>query len=94
LIHDLWGADGTQNSSAPYPGDNGNWASWDAYLTQWISDMNANDATAGLAVGKDNQLFDFPSLANQSGLFYVLHILSMYLHTALITLFALEIVLI
>jgi hypothetical protein len=56
--------------------------------------MNANDATAGLAVGKDNQLFGFPSLANQSGLFYVLHILSMYLHTALITLFALEIVLI
>jgi hypothetical protein len=24
LIHDLWGADGTQNSSAAYPGDNGN----------------------------------------------------------------------
>jgi hypothetical protein len=50
LIHDLWGADGTQNSSAPYPGDNGDWSSWDAYLTQWISDMNANGATAGLSV--------------------------------------------
>jgi len=50
LIHDLWGADGTQNSSAPYPGDNGDWTSWDDYLTQWISDMNANHATAGLSI--------------------------------------------
>jgi hypothetical protein len=47
---DLWGADGTQNSSAPYPGDNGDWTSWDDYLTQWISDMNANHATAGLSI--------------------------------------------
>jgi len=50
LIHDLWGADGSQNSSAPYPGDNGNWASWDSYLNQWISDMNANGATSNLIV--------------------------------------------
>jgi hypothetical protein len=50
LIHDLWGADGTQNSSAPYPGDNGNWANWDAYLTQWIADIKANSMTAGLSV--------------------------------------------
>ncbi|KAH7418322.1 glycoside hydrolase family 39 protein [Cadophora sp. MPI-SDFR-AT-0126] len=50
LIHDLWGADGTQNSSAPYPGDNGDWTSWDKYLTQWISDIKANGATAGLSV--------------------------------------------
>jgi hypothetical protein len=47
---DLWGADGTQNSSAPYPGDNGDWTSWDDYLTQWILDMNANHATAGLSI--------------------------------------------
>ncbi|RDW59995.1 glycoside hydrolase-3 [Coleophoma crateriformis] len=50
LIHDLWGADGTQNSTAPYPGDDGDWTSWDDYLTQWISDMNANNATAGLSI--------------------------------------------
>jgi hypothetical protein len=50
LIHDLWGADGSQNSSAPYPGDNGDWTSWDEYLTQWISDMNANGATADIIV--------------------------------------------
>lgn len=50
MIHDLWGADGTQNSTAPYPGDNGNWASWDAYLAQWISDMKANGATTNLII--------------------------------------------
>lgn len=55
LIHDLWGADGTQNSSAPYPGDNGDWTSWDEYLTQWISDMNANDATTALSVDLWNE---------------------------------------
>ncbi|KAE9379028.1 glycoside hydrolase family 39 protein [Stipitochalara longipes BDJ] len=50
LIHDLWGADGTQNSTAPYPGDNGDWTSWDNYLTQWISDVNAYHITNGLSV--------------------------------------------
>ncbi|TVY48530.1 hypothetical protein LOCC1_G001308 [Lachnellula occidentalis] len=50
LIHDLWGADGTQNSSAPYPGDDGDWSDWDDYLTRWISDIKANGATAGLSV--------------------------------------------
>ncbi|QSZ36634.1 hypothetical protein DSL72_006515 [Monilinia vaccinii-corymbosi] len=50
LIHDLWGADGTQNSSAAYPGDNGNWASWDAYLDQFISDIKKNSATDGLSI--------------------------------------------
>lgn len=50
LIHDLWGADGTENSTALFPGDDGDWTSWDAYLTQWISDMKANSATANLVV--------------------------------------------
>ncbi|PMD24212.1 glycoside hydrolase family 39 protein [Hyaloscypha hepaticicola] len=50
LIHDLWGADGTQNSTAPYPGDNGDWTSWDNYLTQFISDMKSNDAITGLSI--------------------------------------------
>lgn len=50
LIHDLWGADGTQNSTALYPGDNDDWSSWDAYLTQFISDINANGATASLSI--------------------------------------------
>lgn len=50
LIHDLWGADGTQNSSAPYPGDNGDWTSWDDYLAQLFSDINSNDMTSGLVI--------------------------------------------
>ena len=50
LIHDLWGADGTQNSSAPYPGDDGDWTSWDNYLTRFIADIKANSAIAGLSI--------------------------------------------
>lgn len=48
LLHDLWGADGTQGSSASYPGDNGNWTDFDNYLTQLISDIRANNMTPGL----------------------------------------------
>ncbi|KAJ4418352.1 hypothetical protein N0V82_005633 [Gnomoniopsis sp. IMI 355080] len=50
LIHDLWGADGTQSSSAPYPGDDGDWTSWDEYLAQLFSDLNANSMTTDLVV--------------------------------------------
>jgi len=42
LIHDLWGADGSQNSTAPFPGDDGDWSSWDDYLTHVIKDMRQN----------------------------------------------------
>jgi hypothetical protein len=50
LIHDLWGADGTQNSSAPYPGDDGDWTSWDNYLTRLFSDIKSNSMTGGLII--------------------------------------------
>lgn len=50
LIHDLWGADGTQNSSAPYPGDNGNWSYWDQYLAQVTSDMRKNGMTSNIII--------------------------------------------
>lgn len=43
LIHDLWGADGTQGSSAPYPGDNGDWSSWDNYLTRKQQPSSSTD---------------------------------------------------
>ncbi|KAI8303587.1 hypothetical protein K4K61_006917 [Colletotrichum sp. SAR11_59] len=33
LVHDLWGADGVQGT-IPWPGDNGNWALFDTFLTQ------------------------------------------------------------
>ncbi|GME47614.1 putative glycoside hydrolase family 39 protein [Neofusicoccum parvum] len=50
LPHDVWGADGTQNSSAPYPGDNGDWKSYDAYLDRLISDLKANGMTTSTLV--------------------------------------------
>ncbi|KAL1874420.1 hypothetical protein VTK73DRAFT_297 [Phialemonium thermophilum] len=43
LPHDIWGADGQQASDAVYPGDNGDWSNYDAFLSQLISDMKANN---------------------------------------------------
>ncbi|KAL2132891.1 hypothetical protein VTI74DRAFT_3169 [Chaetomium olivicolor] len=48
LVHDLWGADSSQGRDAPYPGDNGDWTSYDTYLTQLISDLRANSMLEGL----------------------------------------------
>ncbi|KAK4139454.1 glycoside hydrolase family 39 protein [Dichotomopilus funicola] len=50
LVHDLWGADSTQGTDAPYPGDNGDWTSYDRYLTQLISDLKANNMLEGLDI--------------------------------------------
>src|SRR4051794_10449536 len=42
LVHDLWGADG---SSIPrFPGDNGDWTDYDAFLTRLINDVRASGA--------------------------------------------------
>ncbi|MEJ3745629.1 ricin-type beta-trefoil lectin domain protein [Actinomycetes bacterium KLBMP 9797] len=42
LPHDLWGADGYPISR--FPGDNGNWADYDAFLTRLIDDVRATGA--------------------------------------------------
>lgn len=55
LIHDLWGADGTQNSSAPYPGDNGDWTSWDEYLGHVFQDMKDHHMTKNMVVDLWNE---------------------------------------
>ncbi|NUT37582.1 MAG: beta-xylosidase [Hamadaea sp.] len=47
LPHDLWGADGYPISR--FPGDNGNWADYDAFLTRLIGDVRA----AGITVQWD-----------------------------------------
>ncbi|KAG8828919.1 hypothetical protein FRC17_007327, partial [Serendipita sp. 399] len=47
-MSDLWGADGTQGSNAPYPGDNGNWADYDKFLAQFVSDIKANGMTSNI----------------------------------------------
>ncbi|MFI6316752.1 ricin-type beta-trefoil lectin domain protein [Nonomuraea sp. NPDC050556] len=42
LVHDLWGADGYPITR--FPGDNGNWTDWDAFLTRVINDVRATGA--------------------------------------------------
>jgi len=42
LAHDLWGADGYPISR--FPGDNGNWSDYDAFLTRLIDDVRATGA--------------------------------------------------
>lgn len=42
LVHDLWGADGYPISR--FPGDNGDWTDYDAFLTRLITDVRATGA--------------------------------------------------
>ncbi|RCG26609.1 beta-xylosidase [Sphaerisporangium album] len=42
LVHDLWGADGYPISR--FPGDNGDWTDYDAFLTRLINDVRATGA--------------------------------------------------
>ncbi|MEV7805592.1 ricin-type beta-trefoil lectin domain protein [Microbispora sp. NPDC088329] len=42
LVHDLWGADGYPITR--FPGDNGNWTDYDAFLTRLIDDVRATGA--------------------------------------------------
>lgn len=44
----MWGADGTVPTEIPYPGEDGDWTSYDNFLTQVISDLQANDMIEGL----------------------------------------------
>lgn len=49
---DLWGADATQPSNFPMPGDNGDWSSYDAFVQQIISDIKSN----GMAINYNTQI--------------------------------------
>lgn len=46
----MWGADGSESSSDPFPGDNGDWSSYDSYLAQVITDLKANNMLQGLVI--------------------------------------------
>lgn len=61
-ISDLWGADATQPSSFPYPGDNGDWSSYDRFIQQLISDVKSS----GVAINERTQLepYNEPDLPN------------------------------
>ncbi|MCD9875677.1 RICIN domain-containing protein [Streptomyces guryensis] len=43
LPHDLWGADST--TSQAFPGDNGDWTKFDAFVNQLFSDVKASNMT-------------------------------------------------
>jgi hypothetical protein len=43
LVHDLWGADGS--CSVTDPGDGGDWTKYTSFMTQLISDVQANQMT-------------------------------------------------
>lgn len=47
LPHDIWGTD-TVNSSTAWPGDNGDWRSYEAFLDRLVSDIKANNMLPGL----------------------------------------------
>lgn len=50
LLHDLWGADGSEAESDLFPGDNGDWSTWDNFLSQVVSDMRASNMTTAIKV--------------------------------------------
>ncbi|KAL7941934.1 glycoside hydrolase family 39 protein [Trichoderma barbatum] len=50
LLHDLWGADGSESQSDLFPGDNGDWTTWNNFLHQIVSDMRANNATTAIKI--------------------------------------------
>ncbi|KAH7122116.1 glycoside hydrolase superfamily [Dactylonectria estremocensis] len=50
LIHDLWGADGTQGAGFPYPGDKGSWKKWNQFLDQVFEDIRENNMIPGLEI--------------------------------------------
>ncbi|MFF6786045.1 RICIN domain-containing protein [Streptomyces sp. NPDC012510] len=45
LPHDLWGSDGTGSSSPTFPGDNGDWSSFDAFYDRLLADAKAAGMT-------------------------------------------------
>lgn len=47
LPHDIWGTDHA-NSSTVWPGDNGDWTNYDAFLDRLLADLKANDMLHGL----------------------------------------------
>lgn len=49
-MHDLWGADGAQGSEAEYPGDDGDWSNYDAFLAELIAGIQAADMLDGLEI--------------------------------------------
>lgn len=65
LPHDLWGADGKQDGSSVFPGDNGDWTEMETFWTQVVNDLKANDMLEGLVIDVWNEP-DVDSFWNRS----------------------------
>ncbi|KAL5341058.1 glycoside hydrolase superfamily [Aspergillus crustosus] len=65
LVHDLWGADSLQPADAPFPGDNGDWAYFDEFISTLIGDLKSNGATKGLTIDVWNEP-NLPSFWNRT----------------------------
>ncbi|KAH7166551.1 glycoside hydrolase superfamily [Dactylonectria macrodidyma] len=50
LLPAAWGADGGQTEDFEYPGDNGDWTRWDAFLKQTLADVRSSNMTEGLVI--------------------------------------------
>ncbi|KAL2869392.1 glycoside hydrolase superfamily [Aspergillus lucknowensis] len=55
LVHDLWGADGGSSADALFPGDNGDFGEFDAFLDQLKKDVEDNDMLEGLILDLWNE---------------------------------------
>ncbi|KAG8995203.1 hypothetical protein FRB94_009341 [Tulasnella sp. JGI-2019a] len=49
-MSDIWGADGTQATTAIWPGDNGSYTEFDRFLAQLVSDLKANSMTTNIKI--------------------------------------------
>ncbi|KAI1325736.1 glycoside hydrolase superfamily [Xylariaceae sp. FL0255] len=49
LVHDIWGTDGA-NSSTVWPGDNGNWANYDLYISTLLNDLYTRNMLTDLVI--------------------------------------------
>ncbi|PVH80942.1 glycoside hydrolase family 39 protein [Cadophora sp. DSE1049] len=50
LVHDLWGADSLQSSSSVFPGDNGDFSNYNAFLDRLIASLKSNNMIDGLDI--------------------------------------------
>jgi len=64
LPHDIWGTD-TVNSSTRWPGDNGDWRSYDLFIDRLIADIKANNMLPGLKIDIWNEP-DYPAFWTRS----------------------------
>ncbi|KXT08898.1 hypothetical protein AC579_8463 [Pseudocercospora musae] len=65
LPHDIWGTDHA-NSTTAWPGDNGNWADYDKFIDQLISDLKRLKMLDGLVF----DIWNEPDLGNGNGFFW------------------------